>query len=156
MGNSQFQCEARLGLALAHLYQGKLAAARELLEAARQYDVPLINHNVVAVLGVVALRQGDRVTAQDAFVAAVSAADSLLQRSAHYYTALEAKALALCGLAVSKDAQQVVAAIEAYRAARTITRDKGVIGRALRLFDTLTQSDPAGILKRVRAAAAGE
>ena len=47
-------------------------------------------------------------------------------------------------------------AIEVYRAARAINKDAGVVGRVLRLFDTLAESDAAGALAGVRAAAAGE
>ncbi len=59
--------EARLGLAQANLYQGQLAAAREMAEAAQQYNFPLSNHSITAVLGVTALRQGDRMAAREAF-----------------------------------------------------------------------------------------
>lgn len=40
--------------------------------------------------------------------------------------------------------------------ARAINKDKGTVGRVLRLFDALAAVDEEGILKDVRQAAAGE
>src|SRR5262249_12662721 len=98
IGNAQFQNAARESLALAHLYAGDLPAARTAAEAARQYDIPQNNHNVLALLGVIVLRQGNRLAAQEAFAAAVAHADALLAHTAHSYDALDTKGLALCGL----------------------------------------------------------
>jgi tetratricopeptide (TPR) repeat protein len=97
IGNARFQNAARRGLALAHLYSGDLPAARAVAEIARQYDVPQKNHNVLAILGVIALRQGDYPAAQEAFAAAVTQANALLTHTVQYYAALDTKGLALCG-----------------------------------------------------------
>ncbi len=45
---------------------------------------------------------------------------------------------------------------EAYKAARAINSDAGIVGRVLQLFDALAKTDTAGILAEVRAEAAGE
>src|SRR5262249_54309610 len=50
---------ARETFALVNVYRNNLVAARELVEAARKYDVPLSNDSTLALLGVVALRQAD-------------------------------------------------------------------------------------------------
>jgi len=63
--------------------------------------------------------------------------------------------LALCGLALCGEANPVAPAVEAYRAARAINSDAGVVGRVLRLFDALAQADEAGVLADARAAAGG-
>jgi hypothetical protein len=47
-------------------------------------------------------------------------------------------------------------AIEAYRAARALCKDVGIVNRVLRLFDALAVVDEKGILAEVRKAAAGE
>ena len=47
-------------------------------------------------------------------------------------------------------------AVEVYKAARAITQAAGIVRRNLRLFDALAAADFAGVLKEVRAAAAGE
>ncbi len=64
-------------LALVNVYQNNLAVARDMVEAARKYDVRLSNHRTSAMLGVVALRQGDLNTAKEAFTAAVNQASQL-------------------------------------------------------------------------------
>jgi tetratricopeptide (TPR) repeat protein len=143
-------------LALAHLYANNLPGARAAAEAARQYDEPSNNHYVLALLGLIVLRQGDTAAAREAFTEAVAQAETMLTYSAQNFNVLDSKGLALCGLAVCGDAGRVAEAAEAYRAARAINKDAGVVGRVLRLFDALAESDGASLLAGVRAAAAGE
>jgi tetratricopeptide (TPR) repeat protein len=156
IANPQFQQLARLGLAEANLYHGQLTVAREIAEAAQQYNYPLSNHRIPAVLGVAALRQGDRMAARDAFATALHQADELLTWSPQFYQALDTKGLALCGLALCENSEHIPGAKEAYKAARTINSDAGIVGRVLRRFDALVKADTAGILTEVRAEAAGE
>jgi tetratricopeptide (TPR) repeat protein len=148
-------------ISLVQLYNGDLHAARAAAEAAREYDVPELNHTARALLGVIALRQGDRDAAQAAFTAAVDAADTILAHTADYYDALDAKGLALAGLALCEPERDRVArrlqqAQAAYGAARAINRDAGIVARVLRLLDALAAAAPAGLLDGVRAAAAGD
>ena len=140
-------------LALAHLCTGDLPAARAAAEAARQYDVPENNHYVLALLGVIALRQGAGAAAQEAFAAAVAQADALLAHTPQYYAALDSKGLALCGLALCEARNLVSEASAAFHAARAINRDAGIVSRVLRLFEALAAVDTAGVLAGVRAAA---
>jgi tetratricopeptide (TPR) repeat protein len=118
-------------LALAQLYSGKQSAARTFAEQARQYDVPENNHNVLALLGVIARRQNDLPAAREAFTAALAHADSLLAHTPEYFAALDAKALALAGLGESENARA------AYQAARAVNRETGVVQRATRLLNQL-------------------
>ncbi|HJQ30684.1 MAG TPA: TIR domain-containing protein [Pyrinomonadaceae bacterium] len=143
-------------LALACLYINDLSGARAVAEAARQYDEPNNNYYVLALLGLIALKQKDVIAAQAAFTEAVAQAETMLTHNAQSYSALDSKGLALCGLAVCGDAGRAAEAVEAYRAARAINKDAGVVGRVLRLFDTLAEADAGGVLAGVRAAAAGE
>ena len=163
-------------MALAHLCAGDLPAARAAAEAARRYDEPQNNHNVLALLGVIALRQDDRPAAREAFAAAVAAADGILAQTPEYFDALDAKGLACCGLALcdgtgagfAPSADGIVAAtkpapthldaaVAAYRAARAVNRDAGIVGRVLRLLDALAAGHPQGAaILAPAAAAAGE
>jgi tetratricopeptide (TPR) repeat protein len=185
----QTQNYARWGLALAHLYAAQinpkglrdplgLEAARAAVEAARQYDVPQNNHNVAALLGIIALRQhavgrggvippnaGDMTSplraAQEAFTAAIQHADALLAQTPEYYDALDGKGIALCGLGMlSADREtdkRMTEAVVAFRAARKINHDAGVVARAVRLLDALALAHPNGaaVLAEARHAAGG-
>ncbi|MBI5652999.1 MAG: hypothetical protein HZC40_21510 [Chloroflexi bacterium] len=119
----QTQSYARWGLALAHLYAAQhkdlpglgdlnhLNAARAAAEAACKFDVPQNNHNVAALLGIIALAQAaqnpkgleDPSGLDDPsgfFRAAIAHADALLAQTPELYAALDAKGIALCGLAI--------------------------------------------------------
>ncbi len=124
--------------------------------------------------GIIALRQGDEVVARGAFVRAIGQADEILSKTAEYYSALDAKGLALCGMAVADGGQRTEdgglssmvngqsssvlrqQAIEAFSAARKIAPHAGVVKSVLRLFDELVKCDKDGILKDVRKAAEGK
>ena len=119
IGSPQYSRDARETLALVNLYRNNLPAARDMAEAARKYDVRLSNHRTSAMLGVVALRQGDRNTARQAFTAAINEASQVIVVSADNYEAHDSKGLSLCGLALCGDPAQIPAAKDAYKAART-------------------------------------
>jgi tetratricopeptide (TPR) repeat protein len=155
IGSPQWQQAAREMLALVNLGRMDLAGARDMAETAREYDVPLRNHNTSTVLAVVALRQGDLNTAREAFTTALNQATALLAITADLYDALDAKGLSLCGLALCADPKQIPAAKEAFQAARVVTSAAGIVGRVLQLFDALAQADTDGILAEVRPIAAG-
>src|SRR5262245_24113292 len=80
-GNRQNQHEARFGLALARLYMGDLAAARESIDGARQYDYPENNIAVWTATGIIRLRQGEPEAAREAFARGLAEADRLLELS---------------------------------------------------------------------------
>jgi hypothetical protein len=79
-----------------------------------------------------------------------------LSYSAQNYEASVSRGLALCGLTLCDGVNRASAAIGAYRAARAVNKDAGIISCVLRLFDALAVVDSAGALKEVRAAAVGE
>jgi tetratricopeptide (TPR) repeat protein len=118
-------------LALAHLYSANLPAARAAAEQARKYDYPTNNHNELALLGVIALRQNDLPAAREAFTAAFAHAEGLLVQTPEYLGALDAKALALAGLGDIDNARVT------YQAARAINSDPGIVQRATRLLNQL-------------------
>jgi hypothetical protein len=80
----------------------------------------------------------------------VAAAEKLLKLTPQNYEALDAKGLALCGLAVAGKPEKVESALAAFRAARQITRAAGIVARVRRLFNELLPADSGGILAPVR------
>ena len=128
--------------------------------------------------GIIALRQGDEVAARGAFVRAIGQADEILSKTAEYYSALDAKGLAICGLILCRGAvpapdgdgantgrgdprqgnpaPTVDDAIEIFRKARKIAPHAGVVKSVLRLFDELMKYEGGEILKDVRKAAEGK
>ncbi len=171
-----------MGEAQANLFQNDLINARTTIEAALQYDVPQNNHNASALHGIIALRQGERETAQEAFMKSIAQAEEILVKTPEYYSALDAKGLALCGLILAgrgdpsmptktndgkpappdmvtvssgRGAPTVDDAIETFRKSRKIAPHAGVVKSVLRLFDELVKCDTEGILKDVRKAAEG-
>ena len=143
-------------LALARLVTDDLLKARAAAEAARAHDVPMNNHDVLALLGLIALRQGDRAAAAEAFSAAIAHAGVMLDRCEQNYDALDAKGLALAGLAVLEGSQGTAEAIAAFQAARAITSAPGIVAGVKRLLDALKSVDTAHILTGVYEAASGQ
>ena len=143
-------------ISLANLYSGSLADARAAAELARQHKVPEFQHLCNAILGVVALRQQDRAAAEAAFREAADQADRFLKASPRYYLALDAKGLALSGLALASDSEDLEPAIQAHRQARSVAADRGIVRRVARLYDELAPTDPDGRLAEVRGVATGQ
>lgn len=100
---TDIQIEERWGLAQAYLFQSDLVNAYTAIKSALDYDVPKYNHNATVLYGVIALRRRDTSAASHAFTRAIAQADEILTKTAEYYEALDAKGLALCGLALVKD-----------------------------------------------------
>ena len=147
ISNAQAQNESRYGLALACLCTGNLSEARTVAEQAKEYNFPPNLPNVLALLGIIALRQQDSDTAKTAFSNAVREADALLSRNDRNYSVLDAKGLSLCGLALcEQNPAHVSDAAAAFAAARNITRSAGIVARVRRLFDELAKSDKDGML----------
>jgi tetratricopeptide (TPR) repeat protein len=160
MSSPEVCSESGSSLAQAFLLQNDLVNARATIEAALGYDVPSNNHNASALHGIIALRQGDASAARGAFVRAIGQADEILSKTAEYYSALDAKGLAKCGLAILAGRGDACIAptndaIETFRKARKIAPHAGVVKSVLRLFDELAKCDRDGVLKGVRDAAEG-
>ena len=117
-------------------------------------DTP--DQNVELTLEVDTLFLDESLAAQAAFAKALTQARDLLTHSPQLYTALYTQGLALCGLALCENVAHMPGAKEAYKAARALTTDAGVVGRVLLLFDALAEADTVGLLAEVRAEAAGE
>lgn len=135
-------------LARAHLARNDLGAARAAAEVGRGADEPENNANVSTLLGIVCVRQGQRDAAADAFRAALGQADALIQFAPNQ-NALDAKGLALAGLALCEGSASEAAA-ESHRAARALNHDEGVIRRVRWHYDALAPADPGGLLAVAR------
>jgi len=115
------------------------------------------NHNATALHGIIALRQGEREIAQEAFNKSIAQADEILAKTPDYYSALDAKGLAVAGLLVignwrldGERDKLHAEAIETFKRAREIAPHAGVVKSVLRLFDELVKCDEEGVLKDVR------
>jgi tetratricopeptide (TPR) repeat protein len=155
ISNSQIQHEARLILARVGLLSGDPAAAMRAALAAEDHSFPRYAAWTSVLLGSSRLRAGQSAAAAGDFARAISRADAQVRLTAGAYAQHDIRALALCGLALSSDPAHAAEATAAFRAARSITRAKGVVSRVLALFDALAVADPAGVLAAVRPAAAG-
>jgi tetratricopeptide (TPR) repeat protein len=140
-------------LAFAHLGVGDMPAARAATGAACASDAPANRHRAQALLGLIALRQGDRTSAADAFRAAIAHAGLLLGDCAQNYGACDARGLALDGLAVLEGGSRAAEAIAAYRAARAITCAPGIVADVKLRLEALAPADTAGVLAGVYEAA---
>jgi tetratricopeptide (TPR) repeat protein len=151
-------------LALANLLSENLKKALIVIERANGFEVPEQRHNISALHGIIALREADVNVARQAFTSAIAQADEILAKTPDFYSALDAKGLALCGLVLTKDltglresrpdvegadedlSGLITQAIETFRAARKIAPHAGIVKAALRLFDELAKCDPEGLL----------
>jgi tetratricopeptide (TPR) repeat protein len=155
ISDPQLERYSKYRLAVAHLYSGALEAARAAIDAARRSGSGE-DESVLALLGLVALRQENRGAAREAFTAAVEQARMADSYGEPGFAVLDAKALALSGLALIEGVDRLPDAVAAYRAARALTQAPGVVARALRLLDALVPADPSGLLVAARDAARGE
>ena len=155
IGGAQAQSEARRILARMELLIGDLAAAGQVISAARDHDYPPERAVLSLLSGIAWLRQNEPAQAAPEFEAAVTQADQLLEQSGGGYRALDTKALALCGSALTTDPRMTAEAAMMFRAARKITSADGITRRALALINALAAADRGGILARIRPAAEG-
>lgn len=82
-----------------------------------------------------------------AFAGVLTAADALLALAASNVAALQARALALAGLAAAtSDPAWVTEAAQAFTRARTITSAAGVAAETQRLLETVSAHDMSGAL----------
>ena len=154
---SETKIYARWGLAQAYLARNDLSRAYDAAFETLDYDLPTINHNLSVMQGIITLLQNDMHTAQTAFQKAVAQADIVLQNTPSFYEALDAKGLALCGLGLIEDKNQITFAKDSFHSARKITSNAaGIIKRTLRLFDEIVKADTDGVLLEVRPVIEGK
>jgi len=153
--NPNLSRDANTSLALAHLCAGNLDAASEAADAASKYRQSRRALGAFALQGITAYRKGDLEKARLAFLEAHWQAEALRRHERRNYQVLDLDGLAQCGLALCGDRDGFDDAVRAYNAARRITKEEGVVRRALRLLDELGGHDPED-LGSVRRAAIGD
>jgi hypothetical protein len=103
--------------------------------------------------GVALLELGRIDEAVPTFSDALNAADALLALADRNMAALQARALALCGLAAATgDPAHISDAGRAIARVRAVCDAAGVAADTQRLLDRIATHDPAGVLAEVRAA----
>lgn len=146
-------------LARAYLFLSDLDSARQAVEMARRYDTPQNNYNVLATLGVIALRQGDLDVARDAFTEAIDEARQQIDHNSHNYDALMAQGLAFAGLMIAGGGARRAneeAAITAYKQAWESSKHSvGLALLAEMMLDALSKADPSQQLTSVLSAVRG-
>jgi hypothetical protein len=101
-------------------------------------------------------------TPQEALTESIGQADEILARTPEYYSALDAKGLALCGSALCAERRGDIyvaltgQAVETFKKARKIAPHAGIVKQVRRLLDELVKCDEEGILKDVSSAIEGK
>ena len=117
---------------------------------------PRLLAQVFTALGTAYLRQGDRANADEAFSAALSAANTLLTGTLSNGNVLYAKGIASAGLAVTGEPDAAEAACRTFERALTVAPAVGFRARALRQLDLLAPADGEGVLTEIRRVLTGE
>jgi tetratricopeptide (TPR) repeat protein len=157
IGNPPLTCEAGHALALAHLRMGELSRARSAADLATSYSTGQPrSHTYFVLQGVIASRQHDRMGAMESFGRASGQATSLLEEDADAYAAWDSKGLAMVGVAACGYQERLDDARAAFRAARGITSELGVVRRIGRILDELAPADPHGFARGIRPLATGD
>ena len=152
-GDIEPAAEARSWLARASLELGDPAAALAVTTVRRDLPYPPEEPAMRLLEGLALLELGRIEESVRVFNEAVTAADTLLALADRNVTALQARALALSGLAaVAGDQALAAQAGEALGRAGALTGAAGVAADTRRMLDQIARHDQSGILAEVRAA----
>ena len=153
IGDIESMVEARSGLARAQLQLGDPAAALAAAAAGRELPYPT-EEPMIRLLEGLALLELHRVDeGVRAFSDAVTAGDALLVLADTNVAGLQARALALSGLAAATgDPARATEAAQAFARAHAITSATGVAADTRRLLTAIVSHDRSGVLTEVRAA----
>ena len=154
--HKQSQHMTHFSHALALLLAEELIDAYHEIEMSRKHDYPTSNAAMWTLMGIIQLRRGEPAEARNAFSKGLEEANGLLQKSDQNFSALDTRALALCGLTLCEGTHHLDKAAESFNAARRITKAKGIVTSVLNQFDALAQADTDGVLVTLRKAAAGD
>jgi len=157
IGSWEIALGARLGLVLACISTGDLVRARSVAYEAQRYNLPRKDYKVPFLLGVIALRNKERASAEQAFHTTIEMTGRLLKICRNNYGCWEIQGLAFLGLSLSMhDPRFRTDAIKAFQAARRLSRDAGLVSRTLHILDLLSQGDRGRRFTGVRQSAAGK
>jgi tetratricopeptide (TPR) repeat protein len=149
------QSASRRLLASLLMFHGDLSAARKAAEEAGEHLDKPFYASQLALLGTIAIRQGDLSTALIGFGEALDRSGELVEDGTNSFEHLDTMGLVLCGLTLCNQGDRCAEAILAFTAARDLNRDAGIVRRLLLWFDALAIADSDGRLINVREAAAG-
>ena len=146
-GDIEPAVKARSGLARAQLQLGDPAAALAATAARRELPYPTEEPTMRLLEGLALLELHRLEESVRAFSDAVAAADALLALADRNVAALQARALALSGLAAATgDPARAAEAGEAFARAHAVTSAAGVAADTRRLLDQIACHDRSGIL----------
>ena len=149
-GDIEPAVEARSWLARARLQLGDPAAALAAATARRELPYPAEEPVMRLLEGLALLELNRPEESVRAFSDAVAAADALLALADRNVAALQARALALSGLAAAAgDPARAAEAGEAFARAEAVTSAAGVAADTRRLLDQIARHDQSGVLAQV-------
>ena len=151
--NIEPMVRARSGLARAQLQLADPAAALAATATGRDLSYPIEKPTMRLLEGLALLELHRVEESVETFSDAVTTADALLALADRNVAALQARALALSGLAAAtSDPARTVEAVEAFAQAHTVTSAAGVTADTLHLLDKIACHDPSGLVAGIRAA----
>jgi tetratricopeptide (TPR) repeat protein len=146
-GDIQPAVEARSWLARAHLQMGDAAAALAVTVVQREPTYPVEEPAMNLLKGLALLELNRTDESALAFSGALAAAEALLALADRNVVVLEARALALSGLAlVEGNSARAAEAAQAFARAREVTRAPGLVADTRRLLAIITAHDHSGLL----------
>ncbi|RAO30074.1 hypothetical protein ONO86_05626 [Micromonospora noduli] len=151
LGNHRLLREINSTCGFALLAAGDLATAADVADTAADYASPVTVVSVLNLTGLVAFRQGQNDKARAAFRDAAQQLRMRNQRKDDYQL-LDAEGLALAGLALVDGASPDEAA-SAFRQARNLTREQGVVDHNEFLLGLFGDDADQTCLAAIRAAA---
>jgi tetratricopeptide (TPR) repeat protein len=150
-GDLEPRVTARSGLARARLQLGDLAEALAAAEW-RQLSYPPEEPTMRLLEGLALLELHRADQAGRAFTDALTAAEKLLALADSNVAALQARALALSGIAaVAADPDRAIQAAQAFARLRTTAAGAGMTADTRRLLTMIASHDRAGILPQIYA-----
>ena len=157
IGNPPLLRAANTTLALVHLCADDLEAARTAIDTAIRFRHPSEGFGLLALHGLTALRQGDRLTAEVSFATLLGEAHALQSSSGDFwsFSVLDAEAFAHCGRFLLEEEGNLDAAVNAFHGARSLTAEPGVVARIVRMLCELEEVGSPGCLDAALDAATG-
>jgi tetratricopeptide (TPR) repeat protein len=151
-GDSESAVMARLDLARAHLQLGDPATALLTVTQALDLPYPLGKSTLRLLEGLALLELNRPEESVQAFSDAATAADALLALAGRNVDALQARALALSGLAATTgDPARAAEAGRAFARAEAITNAAGMAADTRTLLGQIARHDTSNILAEIRA-----
>jgi tetratricopeptide (TPR) repeat protein len=152
-GNIEPMVRTRSGLARALLQLGDQAGVLAAVAAVPELSYPIEEPTLRLLEGLALLELNRPDESARAFTSVLTATDALVALADSNVAAVQARALALAGLATAtSDPARASEAVEAFTQARTITSAAGVAADTQHLLKTIIAQDQSGVLAELSAA----